>query len=244
MAETGSLVAAGICCALYAVILAYVVVQSVLLHREGHKLWSYKHGFSFLTILWTALRVGFWVDVLVAPDAAWGFARFFAFWAPHAVQFATFALLAVFFVQTINHNGWSPSSDGSSGGMRRAVTIAVVVATAVQAVFVFAAAGFASVSDANAVTWGKAEASLSAIVFAGLSVGFLLLGYRLHRLPATAHSRMMLMHPRTTACVNIVLFLVFLSRSVFNLVNSRPRPRAAGGSTRPLRGSVGARGLW
>ncbi|KAA0166576.1 hypothetical protein FNF31_01354 [Cafeteria roenbergensis] len=218
MAETGSLVAAGICCALYAIILAYVVVQSVLLHREGHKFWSYKHGFSFLTILWTALRVGFWVDVLVAPDAVWGFARFCAFWAPHAVQFATFALLAVFFVQTINHSGWSPSSDGSSGGMRRAVTIAVVVATAVQAVFVFAAAGFASVSEANAATWGKAEASLSAIVFAGLSVGFLLLGYQLHKLPATAHNRMMLMHPRTTACVNIVLFLVFLSRSVFNLV--------------------------
>jgi len=222
MVAAGALVAAAVCCALYAIILGFVAVQVVLLFRRRHKLLSYKQGFNVLTAAWTGLRVGFWADVLANPDeeGAWGAGRFVAFWAPHAVQFATFALLALFFVKTIYQDRWTSSTDEGSGGLRRWVTGAFVAGTVLETVFVFLSASLASGSAAAATTWGQVEAFGSAAVFAGLSVAFLMLGRSLHNLPATAHSRMMLVEPRTTAIVNIVLFFVFGSRSVFNVVSA------------------------
>ena len=73
--------------------------------------------------------------------------------------------------------------------------------------------------DAPDDKWHRAESLTTGAVFLLLSLFLLITGLRLRRMAPREWSRMFIFKPTTIAVVDIILFFVFLSRAVFNIVS-------------------------
>jgi hypothetical protein len=220
MVAPAATVAAGLCLAAYSLLLVYVCYQIVVLCRQGHKVASFQVSFNIQIAAWTLLRTAFWGDQLASPDSDWSTARFVVFWTPHAIQLATFAILALFFFKTLYRDSWATPPEGRTFSMRTWAVLIVVAGCIVETAFVLAAAVLASEDDAASTSWATAEAFGSAAIFMLLAAVFCFLGCRLAQVPQSAHTRMMIMHPLVVVRINYVLFGIFASRSLFNIVSA------------------------
>jgi hypothetical protein len=199
---------------LYALLGVFEVVQLLVLVRERHKKTGYKAVFHYLTLLWAILRAVFWVLFVADVDLP-DIAFYLLFWVPQVLQYATFALLAVFLTKVTVRRTWS-----APGGCKPRAWVVYGASAAGYAIGTLVAASLAAAGGGDDASYYANVQSLgSAIIFLFLSFVFALLAARLCGLPTWEYQRMFLSRqPRTISTVAVLVCVVFASRSVFNFL--------------------------
>ena len=92
---------------LYVLILMVSVYLLARLLYFRHRTRSFTTGVLALTVAWALLRALFFLDVLVPTPGAIG--QRLLFFLPLCLQFATFALLGLFYAQLVHTREWEQS---------------------------------------------------------------------------------------------------------------------------------------
>eukprot|EP01100_Stratorugosa_tubuloviscum_P013367 TRINITY_DN6650_c2_g2_i1.p1 TRINITY_DN6650_c2_g2~~TRINITY_DN6650_c2_g2_i1.p1 ORF type:complete len:351 (-),score=78.52 TRINITY_DN6650_c2_g2_i1:183-1235(-) len=93
----------------YFSIILLVIIQFIRSIKYKNRLASFHTGFIFLCFLWSLLRAFFFLffDKLTTPESNFDNVAFILlYWFPFILQFATFALLVVFFAHIIHKHEW------------------------------------------------------------------------------------------------------------------------------------------
>jgi hypothetical protein len=98
--------AAGVLCAAYASVGAYLGVRLYTLVSQGHRLLHYSVIFHSLALTWMLLRLLWWSLSLASVPRPTS-ASDLLFWLPHSVIWLTFATLALFFFRLVHWKVWS-----------------------------------------------------------------------------------------------------------------------------------------
>jgi hypothetical protein len=98
--------AAGVLCAAYACVGAYLGARLYTLVSQGHRLLHYSVIFHSLALAWMLLRLLWWSLELADADLPTGTADLL-FWLPHSLIWLTFATLALFFFRLVHWKVWS-----------------------------------------------------------------------------------------------------------------------------------------
>jgi hypothetical protein len=138
-------------------------------------------------------------------------------WLPVNFQFATFSLLVVFFAHLVHRATWEKST-------KKIFTIAYVatnlVFMSVQGVWLGLYAYYEKHNMEDESEWlGVAQSTLAGVVFLILVFILAYYGYLLHSAMKGASSFVQPV-PSTIFPITFVIFMLFLSRSVFDFVNA------------------------
>eukprot|EP01138_Halocafeteria_seosinensis_P004578 gb/GECG01004684.1/.p1 GENE.gb/GECG01004684.1/~~gb/GECG01004684.1/.p1 ORF type:complete len:382 (+),score=37.92 gb/GECG01004684.1/:1-1146(+) len=195
---------------LYVGLLGYTNYQMLRLWTRKHKIVSYRMGFCVGVALWSALRVAYWIMLLVGgDDLASSLGSMLLFWLPQAFQFGVFGLLTIFYLKLTHRSNWRrhwkvPTFTTYSIGVTILVCLEILSAC-------FAVNSNATPSQVNSVATSG--------LFAVLGCSYVYFAYRIHKLKPSEYQRMFALRPTTIVVTNVVLSVVFLSRAAFDLVS-------------------------
>jgi hypothetical protein len=187
-------------------------ISRILYYR--HNIFSFQLGFLSLCFIWGVIRACFWwlFPVLSSP---WGIPAMTLLWLPVNLQFSTFSLLVLFFAHLVHRATWEKST-------KKVFVIAYVATNVifiiVQTVWLGMYAYY--VKSGMQHDWlVVAQSSFAGVVF--LLLVFILAGYGwlLHSALKTTTS---FVQPVPVAIfpITFIIFVLFLSRSIFDFVNA------------------------
>ena len=203
---------------LYAALLVFLLVQFSTLVWGTHRKLSYKNGFLFLCVLWTALRLVFWVQASLYSSEATSNPVLFGtevlvLWLSAPVQYATFTFLLLYYCKVLAANTWK-------GARRRWYTAAFIafnlVTTGLTALFI---ALVFSPGISTDFTQGlqKAYLAYNGVMFFLLASAYITVARQFCYLDRT--STVVQQHrPRTVIAVNVVISAILTSRGCMNVL--------------------------
>jgi len=185
-----------------------------------HKKKSFQFAFEILCFVWVLLRLIFFVHTWLGVDVSGVWPCFVTqtiYWFPMNIEFATFALLVVFYIKN-ERNGWTPKT---------IKTVRIAYASANTFYFIlFCLWIIANVttSDCTAPTAAvTARFVFSGAVFLSLAILLPLFCYRLVRKKSGGgRSSVSARQKQQTVILTTIITVVFISRVVFNFVSIDP----------------------
>ena len=204
---------------LYGLLAIYSIYQLWIIFREKHKKTGYKAFFHYFTVIWGLIRSIFWltfvIEITINQELF-----FLMFWLPQAIQYTTFALLAVFLIKVIIRRQWS-----GQHGYRNLIflcyglsTGAYFLGTIIVATLAAQAENNGSVNGNTSDYFSNIQSLGSAMIFFFLALVFAIIGVKLCGLPSWEYNRMFLFQPKIISSVASIICAVFTSRSIFNFL--------------------------
>lgn len=204
----------------------FLVVQLVLSMHNRNKLMSWSTCFYLMCLLWTFVRVTYWV-MLESQKSMTYLELYLLYWFPTPIQFANFSLLVLFYIQVITGPLWR--------SRWRSICLPVyLLLTMSMATFTIVWALNSSNEVSNAFAYGdeydqefyrvsgvKVQLEYSAICFFTLSVLFGIFGWKMVTVESWKRRRMLVSKPRSLAAINLMLCLIFFTRSIRDLATSQ-----------------------
>lgn len=139
-----------------------------------------------------------------------------------AYRYATFALLALFFVKLLAVDAWRPSWKLPT---LATYWVTVVLDGGITALWIILAAHGANEGDddENNSQLNNAtndESFTTATVFFFLGLLFLVFSVKMFSMESFEAHRLFVLEPKVSAAINLTLFVIFMSRSVYNFVSA------------------------
>ena len=88
---------------LYSIICGVVLLQTLRIAGNGHSIYSFQGGFLMLTLVWAGLRIIFWTFDTGSASIK---VQLTLYWSPTVLQFATFALLLMYYLKIVYIRRW------------------------------------------------------------------------------------------------------------------------------------------
>ena len=204
--------------ALYAALLVFLLVQFSTLVWGTHRKLSYKNGFLFLCIVWTALRLVFWVQASLYSSEETSNSVLFGtevlvLWISAPVQYATFTFLLLYYCKVLAANTWK-------GARRRWYTASFVafnLATTGLTLLFIALVFSPGISTDETQGLQKAYLGYNGVVFLLLASAFITVARQFCYLDRS--STVVQQHrPRTVIAVNVVISAILTSRGCMNVL--------------------------
>lgn len=182
-------------------------IARILYYR--HALYSFQLGFLLLCFIWGVLRILFWSLFSDLFSNAFGE---ILIWIPLNFQFATFSLLVVFYAHLVHKSTWEKQT-------KKWFTIAYIVVNVTLLILQIVWLVFIN-SDQGSAPWaGGVQSGIAAFVFFILVTILAWYGYRLHEVMKSSKQQMLFQVPPMIFVVTFIIFLLFLSRCIFDFMN-------------------------
>eukprot|EP01133_Synstelium_polycarpum_P001458 gene1458-1691_t len=181
-----------------------------------HKKFSFRFGFLLLGLAWAVFRAVFW-GVFDMNTNPLGFS--IIYWIPINIQFATYALLVLFYAHVVHRATWERTT-------KKRFTIAYILVNAVllilQCAWVVAdykvTNGYTDLTTPPWIT--QSQAILTGIVFLLLVSILAFYGWRLNHMMKTTKTALQSQLPMSIIPITFIIFLCFVSRCIFNFVSA------------------------
>jgi len=189
-------------------------ISRILYYR--HNIYSFQLGFLSLCFIWGIIRACFWWLFPVVSNP-WGVIAMTLLWVPVNLQFATFSLLVLFYAHLVHRATWEKSTKKIFAITYIAINVVFII---VQSVWLGMYGYYFKIGTSDDHIWlVTAQSSLAGVVF--LILVFILAGYGwlLHS-ALKATSSFVQPVPTTIFPITFIIFMLFLSRCIFDFVNA------------------------
>ncbi|CAK4612011.1 hypothetical protein LEN26_006307 [Aphanomyces euteiches] len=207
-------------------LMLYLIIKLAMVFLTKSKVMAWSTSFYCLCLVWVAVRVSFWVLIEVWDRMTY-LQLYLLYWFPTTIQFANFALLVLFYIQVITDEAWRTT-------WRRICLPLYFILTLSMAAFTAFWAFDSNSSLQDAFRYGdqydqemfqiaavRVQLEYSAISFFVLSFLFAFFGWKLAHVDSTKLRRLLISKPRSLAMFNAMLFLIFFTRSLRDLLTSQ-----------------------
>lgn len=212
----------GICTSL----MVYLLYQLFLSLHNKNKLFSWSTCFYALCLVWTVIRVTYWILLECKQDITY-LELYLLYWFPTPIQFSNFSLLVLFYIQVITGSNWRMK-------WRRVCLPLYFMLTMSMGTFTVVWALNSSNEISNAYAYGdeydqdfyrvsdvKVQLEYSSLSFFVLSLLFGFFGWKMATVENWKRKKMFVSKPRSLAMINLMLFVIFFTRSIRDLATSQ-----------------------
>jgi hypothetical protein len=197
-------------CAIYVILLSWVVYQVARIVYFKHRLKSFQGLFLVLCLFWTTLRVVFWLE----NTNGWvNWKALIIYFMPSLIQFSMFSLLVFFYAKLVHLREWN------------LVKVRCYLAYAVSNLLFSSVTVYWIIVEQHDYNYDDVKfyfSLFSGILFAVLTAALTWYGGKVYRLQLS--NRMRMLHPfaSATAMVGLTLLasVVFFTRSLYGLLQA------------------------
>lgn len=209
-------------------ILALLVVRMIEHYKSNYNALSFSNIFHMLSFTWLCIRGCFWMLTAVSTSDWTAFSFYTLYWMPSPFQFCSFMLLPVYCAQILYPRQFTEYWLH----IRFVYILVIVLLVAFQALWALLAALEKSQRQVDCSRedvglqgyWcyhteysSDAFRAITAVCFLLLSAIQAVYAYKVYHLDQKIHERFLISSPKLLAGVNIVLFLSFLTRGMYQI---------------------------
>eukprot|EP01088_Endostelium_zonatum_P010671 TRINITY_DN2420_c0_g1_i1.p1 TRINITY_DN2420_c0_g1~~TRINITY_DN2420_c0_g1_i1.p1 ORF type:complete len:369 (-),score=10.60 TRINITY_DN2420_c0_g1_i1:125-1231(-) len=198
---------------------ALALISAIQIFRiiwNRHNLLGWQFTFLLLCFIWSVFRICVWIMIpasnYFANFPSW--LLFAIYWYGFTIQFATFSLLVLFYVNVVHHDSWKQ--------IRNYVFTAYIALNIIFFIVVTALIVRFSERNYDSAWANKAFTIFSSLMFSIISVILARYGYKVYQLIRTGKTNIPF-QPRGTpqkgiVLVTLLILLIFVTRAIFDCI--------------------------